>query len=59
MHKESNIELENFNSQIREMLDAVSRTQYNRDHKRKEIKGEITRLHFKEMEELKEYLFEI
>jgi hypothetical protein len=59
LQKKSNIQLENPSKQINEILDAVSRSQYNRDNKRQEIKRDITALHFTEMEEFEEYLSEI
>ena len=52
------IQLENYNKQIAEILEAVSNTQFNQENKR-ELKSEIKELHFAEMKQFEEYLLAI
>lgn len=56
--KNNKIQLQNYNKQIAEILEAVSNTQYNQDNKRK-LKSEIKELHFAEMKQFEEYLLAI
>jgi hypothetical protein len=52
------IELQNYNKQIAEILEAVSNTQYSQENKRN-IKSEIKELQFGELKQFEEYLLAI
>jgi len=54
----TNIELQNYNKQIAEILEAVSNTQYGQENKRN-IKSEIKELQFGELKQFEEYLLAI
>lgn len=52
------IQLQNYNKQIADILEAVSNSQYNQENKRK-IKSEIKELQFDELKQFEEYLLAI
>ncbi|HVI48144.1 MAG TPA: hypothetical protein VM802_24970 [Chitinophaga sp.] len=58
LHVKKDIKLENENKQIVDILNAVSRTQYNQNNRR-ELNSELRELQFADMTQFEEYLLAV